>query len=99
MQQQERDIPGVQIINRCESTAARKKASLTKERRTQGVGSFAAIFGIQPLFNLGRNGEDKASPLPSSLINYCSAKFPSKRIYTYAYGPCYRRRTVVFFCV
>ena len=63
-----------------------KKASLTKERRTQGVGSFAAIFGIKPLFTLG-----------SYCDNYCSAKFPSKRIYTYAYGPCYRGRTVVFF--
>ena len=54
-----------------------KKASLAKERRTQGVGSFAAIFGIQPFFTLCRDGEDKAPPPPllSNKLLFCQISF------------------------
>ena len=83
MQQQERHIPGVQIINRCESTAARKKASLTKEADS---GSRLLFLGYNLYLPSAGMRKAKPHPLPS-LISYCSAKFSSKGIYSYAFLP------------
>ena len=65
-----------------------KKASLTNERRTYRVGSFEAIFGLQPLFTLGRDGEGKAPPpplLPNRLL-FCQISFKNEFI-PFSYGP------------